>query len=140
MKLITRDTDYALRALCYLACRDGRITPVSTLTRELKVPRPFLRKLLQILHRRKILKAFKGKEGGFCLAVKPSQLHLLDIIEIFQGSLKLNECLLRKRTCPNVTVCPLRRRIRGVEEELLMQLGVLSLASLARQYRRSGMC
>ncbi|MCX5702041.1 MAG: hypothetical protein NTW64_03570 [Candidatus Omnitrophica bacterium] len=44
MKLITRDTDYAIRALCYIAKNKNEIISVRELVTKLKIPRPFLRK------------------------------------------------------------------------------------------------
>ena len=56
MKLITRDTDYAIRALCFIARFKKKIVSVSELVKVLKIPRPFLRKILQTLNKKRILK------------------------------------------------------------------------------------
>lgn len=85
MKLITRDTDYAVRALCFIAENKGKIVSVSELVKVLKIPRPFLRKLLQILHRKRILKSFKGRGGGFQLAIPAERIYLVDLIKFFRG-------------------------------------------------------
>ena len=65
MKLITRDTDYAVRALCFIGQRQKRLISASELVANLKIPRPFLRKILQTLNREGILNSYKGKGGGF---------------------------------------------------------------------------
>ncbi|MEE9192454.1 MAG: hypothetical protein V3U04_07575 [Candidatus Aerophobetes bacterium] len=41
MKLVTRNTDYAVRVLCFMAECVEKIISVSELTRELKIPSPF---------------------------------------------------------------------------------------------------
>lgn len=61
MKLITRDTDYALRAVCFIARDKERVTSASELVKNLSIPQPFLRKLLQILSRGRILRSHKGQ-------------------------------------------------------------------------------
>lgn len=65
MKLITRDTDYAIRALCFITIGRKEIIPVRELVENLKVPRPFLGKLLQILNKKRLLKSYKGLGGIF---------------------------------------------------------------------------
>lgn len=132
MKLITRDTDYALRALCFLVKQKERIISVSGLVNALKIPRPFLRKLLQILNKEKILKSYKGKGGGFSLAMPADKIFLVDLIEIFQGPLRLNECLFKKVLCPSTDTCSLRKKIYAIEVYVIKKLKTISVASLLR--------
>ena len=68
MKLINRDTDYAVRALSYILRRKDKIVTAAELVRELDMPRPFLRKILQSLNKNGFLKSQRGKGGGFILA------------------------------------------------------------------------
>jgi len=130
MKLITRDTDYAVRALCFMARLKSEIVPVSQLVRELKMPRPFLRKLLQILNRRGILESTKGQGGGFSLALLADKIFLVDLMRIFQGPLKLNECFFKKARCRNLRTCPLRKKIVSLESLVIKELKSITIASL----------
>ena len=41
MKLVTRNTDYSVRALCFMAEYREKIISVSELARELRIPSPF---------------------------------------------------------------------------------------------------
>ena len=130
MKLVTRDTDYAVRALCYIAQEKPRIVPVSELVGELKIPRPFLRKILQVLHKKGVLEAYKGKGGGFILASTPGDILLVELMKIFQGSIELNKCLFKGRVCPNRNICALRRKIVNIEKRAISELEAISIASL----------
>ena len=132
MKLITRDTDYALRGICFIAQRKGATVSVSELVQKLKIPRPFLRKLLQILNREGLLISYKGQGGGFILGRKTRNILLVDLIKIFQGSLKLNECLLKNRGCPNMRTCRLKKKIDAIEKYVLNQLKTITVASLVK--------
>ncbi|MCL5408532.1 MAG: Rrf2 family transcriptional regulator [Candidatus Omnitrophica bacterium] len=129
-KLITRDTDYAVRALCFMAINEEEIMPVDKLVEELKIPRPFLRKIMQMLNKKGILHSYKGKGGGFALSVSPDRIFLTDLIEVFQGPLKLNECIFKKNICPNINTCPLKKRIDKIEDYIKTQLQSISLHSL----------
>lgn len=132
MKLITRDTDYALRALCFIIKHKKRIVCVSTLVSELKIPRPFLRKILQVLNKKKILESHKGLGGGFRLVKSPEKIFLLDLIEIFQGPVQLNECFFKKLACPNVKSCSLRRKMCVIEKYVLKELKSITVLSLLK--------
>ena len=119
MKLITRDTDYALRALCYIFTHKKKIVSVAELVSTLRIPRPFLRKILQILNKKRILKSYKGKHGGFLAARPANKIFLVDLIETFQGPVRLNECFFKKLSCPQVSTCVLRGKIDKIERYVL---------------------
>ncbi|MCK5706416.1 MAG: Rrf2 family transcriptional regulator [Candidatus Aureabacteria bacterium] len=116
MKLVTRDTDYAIRALSFIAKKESEITSVTELVKTLKIPRPFLRKILQILQKKGILTSFKGKGGGFQLAIPADQIYLSLIIESFQGPIKLTECLFKKKICPEIKTCPLKKKLDEMQK------------------------
>jgi Rrf2 family protein len=130
MKLITRDTDYALRAICFMAEQKREIVSVSELVEKLKIPRPFLRKILQILTKKGIFKSHKGIGGGFLLAKPANKIFLIDLMQILQGPLKLNECFFKKMKCPNVKNCTLRKKVENIERYAIKELKAITVASL----------
>ena len=130
MKLITRDTDYSIRALTYIARNKNRIVSITELVKELNTPRPFLRKILQLLSASGVLISYKGKNGGFELAIKPEKIRLLDLMEIFQGKFKLSECLFKKELCPNKISCKLRAQLDSLEVLVENKIKEITLASL----------
>ncbi len=132
MKLITRDTDYAIRAICYIARQKQRIVTVAELVKELRIPYPFLRKILQTLNKRKILRSYKGRGGGFELSVVSNKIFLVDLMEVFQGTLTLNECFLKRLACPNIKICPLRKKLKNIENYVFKQLRSITVASLLK--------
>ena len=137
MKLITKDIDYAVKALCRIARDNEKIMSVKELAKELNIPKPFLRKILQILQKDGILKSYKGPNGGFLLASSPEEILLIRIIEIFQGPLKLNECLFRRGICADTTTCVIKGKIDKIERRVISELRVITLASLLEKRRKS---
>jgi len=133
MKLITRDTDYAIRAICFMAEHKKEIISVSELVQKLKIPRPFLRKILQALNKKGVLASFKGKFGGFKLRRKPQDIFITDLIKIFQGPVKLNRCIFKKKLCSSMDRCILRERIGEIEQRVVSELGLITVASLLRR-------
>ncbi|MGD9015370.1 MAG: Rrf2 family transcriptional regulator [Candidatus Omnitrophota bacterium] len=133
MKLITRDTDYAIRALLFIAKEKQEIVSVSRLVKSLEIPRPFLRKILQRLNKKGLLNSYKGQGGGFSLRVAADRIFLLDLIEIFQGRMKLNECVFKKRICPNIKTCKLKKKIDSIQRYIISELGGITLTSLFKK-------
>lgn len=129
MKLITRNTDYALRALCYIS-KQKNVVCVDELVNKLGVPRPFMRKILQQLNKKRILESFKGQGGGFKLKISPEKIYIIEIMRIFQGEAGLNGCFLKKNICPNKGKCLLRKKIQLIENNVFKQLKVINIASL----------
>ncbi len=132
MKLITRNTDYAMRALCYIARKKGDSVTVTEMVEELDIPKPFLRKILQTLSSEGLLESQKGLGGGFSLALPEEKILLTDLIRIFQTSIRLNECIFKKRLCPNRATCLLKREIDDIEADVLSRLKKITIASLIK--------
>ena len=132
MKLLTRNTDYAIRALCFIARKEDKIVAVPELVKALKMPRPFLRKILQVLTKSGFVRSFKGIGGGFVLAKPPEKLYIIEVARTFQGALNLNECLLKKELCPNRKACCLKKRIDSIERHLLSELESITIAGLLK--------
>lgn len=133
MKLVTRNSDYAIRAVLVMASKKkGEVISVNYLIKELKMPRPFLRKILQALNKKGLLISYRGKGGGFVLAKVPAKMKLLDVIEAFQGPLSLNQCFFRKKLCPNIKRCPVKKKIDNIERFARKELASINMADLIR--------
>jgi Rrf2 family protein len=130
LKLITRDTDYAVRAVCHIAKFQGRPVSVDELVVSLKIPRAFSRKILQALSKNKILKSFRGKSGGFMLNAPIEEIYLTNIMKIFQKRGKINECIFKKRVCPNIKKCILRKKLIKIEKYIFSEMSHINMYSL----------
>ncbi len=133
MKLITREIDYAIRALMYLADNEGMIVTVTKLVEELGITRPFLRKIMQELAKAGVVGSYRGNKGGFLLKKKPGDIYLIDLVEVFQGKFSLNECILNKDICPNRGDCILKDRVDDIEEKVKKELEAIDLRSLIKE-------
>lgn len=133
MKLLTRDTDYAIRALSYIAKRKKEIVTVKQLCKSLKIPRPFLRKILQTLNKKKLLKSYKGKGGGFILSRAANRIFVIDLIRVFQGPVKLSEHIFKKGICPHIKTCILKRKLDAIEKYVIARLKAITITSLLKE-------
>ncbi len=132
MNLLSRDTDYAVRALIYMATHEQGLVSTADLDRELKLPRPFMRKTLQTLQKAGYLSSVKGNRGGFKLVMPPAKIRLIDLMQVFQGNISLGDCLFKKKLCTCVATCPLRREVKDMEEMVTARLKAVTLADLIR--------
>ena len=139
MKLITRNTDYAMRALCYIAKQAKASVSAAEMVAELRIPRPFLRKILQTLSGEGLLTSTKGQGGGFALALPPEKVLLTDLIRIFQNTIQLNECVFKKKLCPNRGTCVLKKEIDSIEQDVLKRLRGITIASLVSSGKTSSL-
>ena len=132
MKLITKNTDYAIRALSYMVKDKEGITTVSELNSVLQIPRPFLRKILQTLQKGGILKSYKGKRGGFQLALSADDIRLLQIVEIFQGPERMPDCQVQGKPCPEIRTCILKTKLCELQHHVVQELKKITLSNLIR--------
>ncbi|GAB4433874.1 MAG: Rrf2 family transcriptional regulator [bacterium] len=103
---ITNTSEYAIRAIVYMAKNPELSYSATELYPYLDAPQKFLAKILQKLAKKKILKSQRGVKGGFKLAVPLENLTLVDIIEAVDGEIALNKCLLTDYDCKREPKCP----------------------------------
>ncbi len=132
MRLISKKTDYAIKAICFIAEAKGRVVSVAELIREFDMPRPFLRKILQILKKSGILKSYKGQDGGFTLAIPAREIFVANLIKIFHGPIKLSRCVFKERLCSDVKTCALKVRIDTIETRVARELQSINIESLLK--------
>ncbi len=103
--LVTRETDYAVRTVLYLARERDRNANVTEIAQAMQIPKSFLAKILQRLVRHHILQSMRGVKGGFLLAKKPSEITLLAVMEAIQGPAGINVCAIDSRRCRMSSTC-----------------------------------
>lgn len=130
MKIINRDVDYAARALVYMARANKPMVSVTQMREQVGVSGPFLRKIMQKLHRAGLVHAVKGKGGGFALALGPEKITLRRLIDVLQGAIKLNDCVFGQKLCQHHSACVLRHRIAGMESRLLAEIDGVTVRDL----------
>ena len=88
MLVITTKSPYAVRALSELA-RRGQSTPVpiGEIARARDIPVQFLEGLFASLRRAGILQSQRGVKGGYSFARPPSEITVLEVVELLEGEL-----------------------------------------------------
>ncbi len=134
MDIIRRNTDYALRAMVYLARHhsDGLVS-AKEVSQKGDIPYQLACKLLQKLHSAKLVESCMGPKGGFRLSRDRSKISLLDIIEAIQGKVLLSRCLLGEDICPHQKSCKVRTKLVELERSINSYLGSVTLEKIVRQ-------
>jgi Rrf2 family transcriptional regulator, cysteine metabolism repressor len=89
---ITSKSPYAVRALCELAlCGASVPIPIGELARRRDIPQQFLEGLFATLRRAGILKSQRGVKGGYLFARSPSDVTVLEVVELLEGELSAGE-------------------------------------------------
>jgi Rrf2 family iron-sulfur cluster assembly transcriptional regulator len=90
---LTQKSKYAVRALMELALSDCSVPlGVYEIARRQSIPERFLEQIFGELRRAKILESHRGAHGGFCFAVPPEEVTVLDIVEILDGEVRPARC------------------------------------------------
>ena len=88
MLVITTKSPYAVRALTELARRGGTApVPIGEIARARDIPVQFLEGLFATLRRSGILQSQRGVKGGYSFAKPPSEITVLDVVELLDGGL-----------------------------------------------------
>ena len=85
MKVLTKKTDYAIRALLMLAASRESYVSAKIMAVEQDIPYQFLRGVLQEMIRHNLIVSKEGVQGGFKLTMDPDEIRVNQLIEIFQG-------------------------------------------------------
>jgi Rrf2 family protein len=123
---ITRQADYAIRAVRYLAKQWPNTAPkpaaTSTVAREMKIPPSFLAKIISQLSIAGLLRTSRGARGGVTLARDPAEISLLDVVEAIDGPILLNECVGNPGKCTFSDDCLVHPIWVDVQETLVKRL------------------
>ncbi|MBP8257836.1 MAG: Rrf2 family transcriptional regulator [Opitutaceae bacterium] len=117
MNLISRTSEYALRAVVWLIQEPGRSQTTRQIARGTKTPPDYASKVLQALSRAGVIRGQRGLGGGFLLLSDPETLTVLDVINAVDPL----ECI---RTCPlglkvhGTRLCPLHAGLNEVVREM----------------------
>jgi Rrf2 family protein len=92
--MISKKTQYGLKALGYLAAHYGKgPVLIADIAEKKKIPIKFLESILLLLKQHDVLESKKGKGGGYFLAHAPKKTTLAAVIRIMGGPIALMPCV-----------------------------------------------
>jgi len=123
--------ELGIQAVLFLSIKKEKVIfNALEISKELKVPKEFVSKVLQILTNSGIVGSKKGKSGGFYLAKSPSQIKLIDIVEAIDGLDLFRSCVLGFPGCSSEKPCPVHDKWGKLRDEAYKMLNNETLEQL----------
>lgn len=125
--MITREADYAMRAIVYLCHNSDGYVGSAVLSEEMDIPYRFLKKIVRRLVEVDLVESVRGKNGGIKLARPASEITFYELINAFDPkAMKLNNCCAPDLDgCERSDDCCIHEslwKIQGVIDEKLKEV------------------
>jgi Rrf2 family protein len=117
---LSKTTEYAIRAMAFLARHPAELVSVTRLARDLAIPYKYLARLMTQLSQAGLLDSTQGKKGGYRVARPLDEIFLYQIVDVVEGLEHYHRCLLGHPQCDDASPCCLHHlwepQIQGVRK------------------------
>lgn len=139
MKISTKGR-YGLRAIIDLAVHGTNGTPVflSDIAKRQNVSEKYLEHIFSALHKGGIVKAQRGRKGGYLLDRPADQITILDVVTILEGPCTLVDCVQNTAVCDRSGACVTREVWNKLGSAIRNILNDYSIASLVEMQQLKG--
>lgn len=125
--LLSNTSQYAIRTVSYMAIEKNTIYAASYLVQKLNISDKYLKRILNKLTEKEILKSIQGRYGGYRLAKKPENITLIEIIEAVEDKNKYFKCFLGFEYCSDEKPCLLHSTWLPIRNQIITFLTNTSL-------------
>jgi Rrf2 family protein len=130
--LVTRETDYAIRALRALS--DGYKKTLAQICKEEVVPQQFGYKILKKLSKAGYVTIKRGKEGGYIITDGFKDKSLFDLTGIMENPTDISPCVVEGYRCEAHTnsdnPCSVNLTLSALQKKLDSELKDVNLSAL----------
>lgn len=140
--MLSKRAKYALNALVQLAkSRDEGPLSAAELAVRAAVPRKFLEAILVELRNAGLVSSRKGRSGGHVLRRPPREIHMAEVIRLFDGAIGLVPCVTHRyyercEECVDEKTCGIRDVFMEVREATVRLLKKATLADVIKREDR----
>ena len=139
--MLSNTCKYGVRACIYLALNadEDKKIGIKKIAEDLKIPMPFLGKILQVLAKNKLLASTKGPNGGFCLGKPASKISLMNIVDLIDGEENFTGCVVGLKSCTESEAhCAIHVKYAPIREEIRVLFEKQNIEELATSIKNSG--
>lgn len=133
--MISRTTEYALRAAVCLAVDPAEPKTTQQISRVSHVPAGYLAKVMQSLVRAGVVGSQRGLGGGFILKRPPREITVLDVVNAVDPVKRILECPLGLPEHQD-GLCPLHRKLDQAAAQIESSFASSTLADLVKPSKR----
>ncbi len=114
---LTQKVDYGMMLLIALDEAEQSKSATS-MAKELNLSISFLQKIAHLLQKAKLIKAQRGKYGGYKLIKPLEQTTIKDVIEALEGQIAIVPCLKSSSLCKRTASCNIKRGLNNLNNEI----------------------
>ena len=135
MKISTKGR-YALRMMLDLAERkEEGFIPLKDIAKRQNISKQYLEQIVSLLNTSNILRASRGKQGGYMLAKEPAEYSVAQILKVTEGSLAPVACLEDEvNFCERADSCKTLPMWKGLGKVISDYLEGISLQDILEQH------
>jgi Rrf2 family protein len=131
---ITRQADYALRAMLFLSrLPANQRASTSSIAHKMNIPPSFLAKIISQLSIAGLIHTSRGAHGGVTPARPPEEITFLEVVEAIDGPIALNGCILNPSICQFEPECPLHVIWCETQVDLVAKLRGITFSQINKE-------
>ncbi|OGN91150.1 MAG: hypothetical protein A2158_05455 [Chloroflexi bacterium RBG_13_46_14] len=135
MKLSTK-ARYGTRALLEIALHEGNsLIQLKDVAENQQISLPYLEQLMRPLVAGGYVISTTGPKGGVLLARNPSDIKMIDIIQLYEGSIALVSCVDKPDLCDRSSSCVTRDLWSELKDVMCGVLGSKTLQDLVNRQK-----
>lgn len=134
MKVLSKSSEYGLRALLYMVGKgDGQeYVSIREMSEQLDISFHFLTKILQSLTQANMLASYRGPSGGVTFNIPPDKILLGDVVRVLEGDDFFDKCLLGLPGCGEKAPCPMHQFWKEIRGALKHEFETTSIAEMGK--------
>ncbi len=133
MELSTKGR-YGVKAMMDLAVHYGETpTSIKSISARQGISEYYLEQLFSPLRRAKLIKSIRGAQGGYILNRLPSEITILEIMNILEGPVEISECL-DKEDCNHIDACATRVLWQKISDSINSVMAGITLGDMLEDY------
>lgn len=129
---------YGLKMMLELALNYGKgAMPLKDIANKQSLSDTYLEQLISPLRKNGLVTSTRGAQGGYELAIPPSEIRAGDIIRVLEGSLAPAECVLEgEPSCSKADYCATRLLYEKITESINNVIDSITLQDMVDDYHR----
>ncbi len=128
---VSAKTQYAIRAMSYLAKHQDDVCTSSEIAASEHIPSKYLEGIMTHLKDCGLVSVERGNHGGYRLQLNPNQISMLSIVEAMDGSVMPVDCVKLPGACAKGSSCLPRQFWIGLKVAIDLYLGSRTLRDIS---------
>ena len=127
--MFSKTAQYTFRILIFMSEKEDALFSATHIHEETKIPYKYLTMLLTKLAKANILKATRGRNGGFLLNKTTESIYLIEILDAIEEN-NCDNCALGESACNVDKPCSLHESFSPAKTALVQMLTHTTLSTL----------